>query len=1281
MSMADGGIIFEVGMDVSQLEQDAGQALSNLKRFASKGASIISGFSKALGGNGKEFGYGILESISNIESKATSLIEKAINIGAVFTDNERDTALFNNELLSLTEKLENYIKLYDELKSSDGVFNPDTKEINYLSDDDRKKLSDYSLKITELTSKIAKLNAERAKVIAISNITDDDKQRIIEYANSIDELTLAENRLKKAQDALPELKLQYGEDSSEFINAALNMQKAQARVDKLKEDISRQSSIESGMKDAEKEANLINKKTLAMREYEVALRRLSEIRLDKGSESVEFAKQALQVQKLRTEIEKLANAEAMSTYNSTMSEIGVVTRSAVKGITALWDSVTTKQVKSIKDIEPAANKYGESLVKLSSVAGSSKDNLLKYGEALETISQQINEARLKGNEEAVAALTAKYNELSEAARNSANEMNFNSGETYSDEMSKLDQIKASISRTKAMLIDAFQNTKVGAVLVPVAEAIKNAVSFIGKSLSTIKDVGKKAFDAIKNGAQKAAVVVSWLTKALTPIVKILGKIGSVAGKALGKILLSPLKTLIKPLQKVTSLFDRIKGILTRVVIMKTFRAIMQSVTKVIQEQTEALYRWGQANKTGIGKQLVDTMDKLYTKLNYLKNSVAALFSSFITTFGPQVINLINKLIPVINKVNATIAAAFGQKKFLKAVEIPMSYADSLDKSNKKAKELKRSLMGFDALNRLDGDTDSSDEVDYSKMFKEASVAEEGVLSLENVLKKFFALPLDKWGEALGKKFSDKVNSIIETVRKIPFEQVGSNIATFFNGLINTIDGSKVGEMVGLIMKSVVDSITGFVKTLNASGFAEDIAGFFIGILSVLEEIDLDKTIGTLISKFLDFMKTFSDELINNDFFTRLGVMIGEAINAGIKSLNSEDIIGTLKNIINGIFDFVLGIFKTVDTTQIVELILNVANTVLSTISKRLGEIDWAAVGNSAASTLAQLLSDPEFVNNISDAISTLILVLLDFACGLLEDPNNLLKICEAIVKTVEGIDWGSIFTSALTLLENAFWTILPSIIGILFEGFVGVGGNIVSGLLEGLSNKFGGIFTWLYKKVNEIIEKVQGWLGIHSPSTVFSEMGTNIVLGLLNGLKSVWSKITSFFSEEIEKLKKTAKEKFEGVRDTIREVFNGMLSGIEKFVNGIIRGVNKIITALNGLQIDIPNWAEKISGVSSIGFNIPTISEVKIPRLATGAVLPANNPFLAVVGDQKHGTNVEAPLSTIEQAVENVVDRKLRALRIEPAPVIINGREVAKVVFQEHNDTVTRTGKTPLRGV
>ena len=66
-----------------------------------------------------------------------------------------------------------------------------------------------------------------------------------------------------------------------------------------------------------------------------------------------------------------------------------------------------------------------------------------------------------------------------------------------------------------------------------------------------------------------------------------------------------------------------------------------------------------------------------------------------------------------------------------------------------------------------------------------------------------------------------------------------------------------------------------------------------------------------------------------------------------------------------------------------------------------------------------------------------------------------------------------------------------------------------------------------------------------------------------------------------------------------------------------------------------------IGASTAFGQNV-SLDDIKIPhipKLAKGAVLPANKPFLAMLGDQKNGTNVEAPLSTIEEAVENVLKR------------------------------------------
>ena len=57
----------------------------------------------------------------------------------------------------------------------------------------------------------------------------------------------------------------------------------------------------------------------------------------------------------------------------------------------------------------------------------------------------------------------------------------------------------------------------------------------------------------------------------------------------------------------------------------------------------------------------------------------------------------------------------------------------------------------------------------------------------------------------------------------------------------------------------------------------------------------------------------------------------------------------------------------------------------------------------------------------------------------------------------------------------------------------------------------------------------------------------------------------------------------------------------------------------------------KAGSVIGLDIHVPTIPEIKIPRLAKGAVIPPNREFLAVLGDQKHGTNIEAPAELIKQ--------------------------------------------------
>lgn len=80
-------------------------------------------------------------------------------------------------------------------------------------------------------------------------------------------------------------------------------------------------------------------------------------------------------------------------------------------------------------------------------------------------------------------------------------------------------------------------------------------------------------------------------------------------------------------------------------------------------------------------------------------------------------------------------------------------------------------------------------------------------------------------------------------------------------------------------------------------------------------------------------------------------------------------------------------------------------------------------------------------------------------------------------------------------------------------------------------------------------------------------------------------------------------------------------------------GVNKINETLAQIQFS-NNWQTG----GTMGFGSTQFSALKVPKLARGAVIPPNREFLAVLGDQKSGTNIEAPLDTITQAFTSVLN-------------------------------------------
>ena len=138
----------------------------------------------------------------------------------------------------------------------------------------------------------------------------------------------------------------------------------------------------------------------------------------------------------------------------------------------------------------------------------------------------------------------------------------------------------------------------------------------------------------------------------------------------------------------------------------------------------------------------------------------------------------------------------------------------------------------------------------------------------------------------------------------------------------------------------------------------------------------------------------------------------------------------------------------------------------------------------------------------------------------------------------------------------------------------------------------------------------------------------------------------------------------------------GIVSCFEAAVNLIIRGVNRLIERINSIRLEAPDWVPGIGG-KSWSPQIPSLSEVKLPRLATGTVVPPNREFLAVLGDNKKEPEIVSPVSTLKEAF-------LAALKESgggaggKATIILDSRVLGEFAIDYINGVTETTGVCPV---
>lgn len=321
---------------------------------------------------------------------------------------------------------------------------------------------------------------------------------------------------------------------------------------------------------------------------------------------------------------------------------------------------------------------------------------------------------------------------------------------------------------------------------------------------------------------------------------------------------------------------------------------------------------------------------------------------------------------------------------------------------------------------------------------------------------------------------------------------------------------------------------------------------------------------------------------------------------------------------------------------------------------------------------------------IVDVLNGLADVLSKIGAWINEHKETLSKIAKVI--GIIGIALGAVKIAiagvaiVMGILTSPITLIIGIIVGLIAiftqlydscEGFrnfvdtvVEFGKNLIFGLFEGISSVMSTIGSWLKDNiVDPILNAIKSFFGIHSPSTVFAEIGTYLMQGLLNGIKSlkesiidffgnfctnlkeIFTNIPKWFGEKFVEAKNAIIEKFSPIGrffsnlfGSIKDIFTNIggavsdaVSGaFRKAINGVLRfaanTINGFIRAING-AIGLIN---KIPGV-----DIGRINYMDVPQLAKGGIL--DSPTLAMVGEA--GKEAVMPLENNTGWITDLADK------------------------------------------
>lgn len=558
-----------------------------------------------------------------------------------------------------------------------------------------------------------------------------------------------------------------------------------------------------------------------------------------------------------------------------------------------------------------------------------------------------------------------------------------------------------------------------------------------------------------------------------------------------------------------------------------------------------------------------------------------------------------------------------------------------DAAKKTAKDIEKSLAGFDQINKLTEPTDDSSSsgsgTDSTSGIGSVDLVPDVSGSTANV------------SSAIS-DMADKVKKALEPLKAISFDN-----------LVSSLDNLKraVQPLTEKLFSGLEWAYYNVLVPL-ASWYIEDLIPTYINTLA-----DAFELLNTVLDVFNPVFESAWD-----NFFKPIAEWTGGIVVDVINSIGDAFLLvaGYLKEHETDVKDwtdlYITPFFKTITDfiTELYDLIKSVIGFAIDLLGPSFDEI--VAIISGAISAIIKI------VTGVLDILKGVIEFLNGIFTG---DIDKCMQGIKDIIKGCLEAIWG-IIKAIVSLIVSLVKGTVDIVINLLKDIF-----TVIGNILSSIKSVFDKVLMAIFNAVISVIDGIKDalWNIVDFVGDTFSSAWSNVWNGIINAFDNIFGGIVDIAKGPI---------------NLVIGLINGMLDGLES-------GINWIVRKINTLSFDVPDWVPVIGG-DHFGFDLPEVGFDSIPYLAEGGYVKPNTPQLAMIGDNKHQGEVVAPEDKLLEMAQKAADMAssaellaeaisilkqiLKILETLDLDIQLDGKSLKKYVVDKINEHTKQTGKCEI---